>query len=254
MHLGDVSHLMHFLRKFVALNNVDVELCFSEKYNKEITLQNDSPRIHLVNQSSSAAHNFTDLWKKYKELGYPNVPKTDPNIFKAYNEMYVYFFQFVCQKLGYNCPINKPEDMLFDNPGILTPTPLSQEWDYLLINSFPLSGQVNGTEQEMDAIFDEKIAKLRALGKSIVTTKKITGIPCTRDHDLSLLGIANISINAKNIVGINTAPYLMCFNIWNIDKVQRWVHYNDRHLYRYNNRITNVFTKEEFAAVNLALQ
>jgi hypothetical protein len=156
----------------------------------------------------------------------------------------------MCKKLGYVCPIQKPEDMLFDNPGILKPTPMSREWDYLLINSFPLSNQVNGTEAEMDAIFDRKIEELR--GKTIVTTKKVRDLPCTRDHNLSLLGIANLSTMAKNIVGINTGPYCMCFNVFNIDKVHRWVHLNDRHIYRYNNRITCVHTKEEFAALNIA--
>jgi hypothetical protein len=249
LHLGDCVYFLHFLRKFTKVNpGVTVEFYFNPRYAVELHEQNDDPHIRLIGSDpEGAVHNIANLWWQYRQMNYPNIPRNDPVVFSVYTEMYVWFFKFLCQKLGYVCPIQEPDDMVFDHPGILKPTPMSKPWDFLIINSYPRSKQVNGTEFEMDAIFGEKIAQLKAMGASLITTKKVSGVPCTRDHNLSLMGIANLSLNVRSVVGINTAPYIMCVNIWSLPKVERWVHLNDKHIYRYP-RFVNVHTKEKFAA------
>jgi len=79
--------------------------------------------------------------------------------------------------------------------------------DVLIVNGAPQSGQYNYNEKLWDT-------NLILLSKkyNVVTTKKVEGIICTRDDDLSAKDIAAVSTNAKKIIAIDSGVSLGLFN------------------------------------------
>jgi len=119
-----------------------------------------------------------------------------------YDEVYGEWFKILSKKIGvknhFKWPITHPK---------LKPGPMVYDW--LIINSKPLSGQWQDyDEQQMDDW-------IRTLPGYKITTKRMEGIECTNTN---LLEIGNISIRAKGIVAINTSPIICCLNQWNINK------------------------------------
>lgn len=67
-------------------------------------------------------------------------------------------------------------------------------------------------------------------GYKVITTQKIPGVECTRDKNMSLLDIANLTIGCRNVVAIHTAPMVTAVNTKSINTVQKWVLLNDKNI------------------------
>ena len=92
-----------------------------------------------------------------------------------------------------------------------------QALDILIINSDPQSAQYHNDETASNEYFRELHSRYK-----IVTTKKIEGIPCTLDGQLTLKSIAAISTHAKIIMAINTGPIVGLFNRYTLDYVRQF--------------------------------
>lgn len=91
--------------------------------------------------------------------------------------------------------------------------------EILIINSKPRSNQY-----DLEKNKKKFISMIRVLAKDykVITTDKVSGIPCTRDENLSLKDIAAISTHAKYIIAINTGPLVGCLNTYALKKVKAW--------------------------------
>ena len=75
----------------------------------------------------------------------------------------------------------------------------------------------------LENVIGQKIEK-------IITTEKIDNVDCTRDTNMSLLDIANLSIGCKNIIGVHSSPYSTALNKKSINTVDKWYVLNDKNI------------------------
>jgi hypothetical protein len=164
-----------------------------------------------------------NLWIGSDEYDYNNYSIfNDSNKSEPYNDFLLNFYNNVLKRI--NIPITI-DNFIFDNDEELFDREKNinertqnkyKKFDFLFINGAPRSGQlVNYNEKEWDDIikrFSEKY--------DVITTKKIEGIKCTRDDNLTIKDISAISKNAKKIITINTGPIVGLYNKHVIDNVE----------------------------------
>jgi len=215
-HLGDCVFMIHYLRKVCAQYDDFRFICqVKKKFFKELKAQINeySDRI-LLRRLGPMNENSINGW-----IGrYPIKGGKRGKVFLL-DERYVLGWRTVSELFGIESPIKTKQDMLIDNEQLLVSPSQELNPDILLINSVPLSGQYRYNKKQ----FQDKVEEWKER-YSIVTTYRTecSDVPCTRDYGMNLLEIGNLSLKAKYIVGIATAPIINCFNIWNIDKVEKW--------------------------------
>lgn len=225
-HLGDSVFHIHYLLNCLKLNdNVEFEYFIHDQYINEIKnhcIGEDKIKISSISQTPPNSYNS---W-----IGTNGFYFNNKNNYK-YNEFYVEWFEYLSKMVNLINPITNKNSMLINNSRILNSN-IKHKYDLLFINSQPYSGQLYYNESELNKIIIEL-----SNSNNIITTKKINGIDCTMDFNYNLVQIGNISINIKNIVAINTSPIVNCFNIWNIDNINKFVVLDKYNTYTYNNKI-----------------
>ncbi len=237
-HLGDCILQVHVMRKMIQLNpgiliHFYAEPAYHQEIEKHIGVFHPLIVLHNLCEAPSIAFN---TWIGTDRFYYEDKERN------KYNEVYVRFFDKLCKKLSIKNPINSYVAMLFDNEEILRNNKMSAIYDILFINSSPKSGQFM-YERE----FDEMVINL-SKNKTVITTKKLLNLPCTTDCNLSLLDIGNISLYAKRIIAIHTAPIHATFNIWNQRRDVTWSVFDKMNGFTYNNRIKRYLTIKDFYA------
>jgi len=225
-HLGDnVFHIM-FLRKLCSMTTDNFVYYVNHAYLVELqhhVVEYES-RITLLplQQKTPTAIN---AW--IGEIYY-----THPNK-RMYDIFYVDWFNYLTTKIyGKSLNINLYSDY---QPLSISKNPI----DILVINSLPQSNQFPLNI----ALFDNKIKEL-AQKYSVITTRKIEGVPCTLDNGLTLVDIGCIASNASHVVAINTGPITACLNKWAISRVKSWIVGDVNHSYSFDN-VTQVKSTEE---------
>jgi hypothetical protein len=115
-------------------------------------------------------------------------------------------FEELAKKLKLKNQIIEPKDLLFNEKYLIDDLENIGPFDYLVVNSVPLSGQFNGINQ-----LDHYSIQLSKMYK-IITTRKIQGICCTLDYKLSLYQIGCLSKKCKNLLMVSTGPSWFCLN------------------------------------------
>lgn len=114
----------------------------------------------------------------------------------------------LCEEAGEGHHFQKREDLLFDAPAILRHVDVP-EFDALVINCPPRSGQCPGWKQdESDAL----IQKIGEKHRTIVTNPTTA----TNVHTISasVCGIGNLSLRAKFVVAVASGGHWMIWNKW----------------------------------------
>lgn len=238
-HLGDCAISVHFLRKFTENKTYRTFFYCDDKYHKELSahIPDKLDQIILKNLDDRPA----DSWNHwYGSLNLNNHGR-DKRIFNI-NERYDMFFQIFCKNNKIENPLAHlgKNGTLFDNPQIRKETGL--KCDLLFINSRPLSSQYAFNKKDM-RYFAEKMSEKY---KMITTAKLSDSMECTMDHNLNLMGIANLSLTVKYLVGVATAPIIPCFNIWNIDNLKKLIVLSSRSTYTYNENILRLSNINDF--------
>lgn len=209
-HLGDHLAHLHYLRKqavrypehyFVHAANFDY-------LPQLIEVVSDISNISLIDLEHKPEFS-QDAWKNRDNFF---VHSANGNNYAA---LYIDFFKYYSEKIGLESPIHAPSDLLFDYPAILRKR--YANFDFLVINSAPMSGQFIGFNPND---FDELIGKLIERGYSVVTTAPSShNVPCTKSNGLSISAIGGLSLSCKYIVGGCNGPSWPTFNIWNTHSV-----------------------------------
>jgi hypothetical protein len=230
LHLGDCLYQLLYCNKLAEANlNMEIIFYCQSKYFIELQLWNKFPsRIFLVpieNKTPTAINSW---------IGINNFHHATFADYKyVFDKQYIDFFAYLSGLANIDNPIRVSSDMLFDNEEINMPL---EQYDYLIINSEPLSGQV--PKNLLDYLNNELLYELNG---SIITTKKIANFKCTLDSSYTLLDIAKLSVRAKYIIGVHTSPFLGCFNKFNIDKITKWYIFQNTGLtYSFNNNIISI--------------
>lgn len=224
-HLGDQIVHLNFLRKLATANPQHrfchfMHDCYMAQMSDVVC---DIPTIEL--------HSLEDLLRgedvNVLGPGYRNVWKNADGGYwerhplrNDYSNFYVAFFAKLASEMGLESPIKQPSDLLFDYPKLLEPAWPGEEFDYLVINSRPCSGQFMAYDKLL--YFDPLIEKLVKAGKRVVVTQDtsvceawVTSRNWRHDRpELSITQIGNLSLRCKNIIAVATSPMFPCMNAW----------------------------------------
>jgi len=206
LHLGDNLIHLNYLHK-LAIKNPD--LCFIHYLNDEyIALL--KPLISINNIKLESIKNKNDFsinsW-----IGYDNYFYDSP-LNKDWVLFYLTFFDYFSKKINLENPILNKYDLLFDFPSLNKPSLLDRDFDYLIVNSTPLSNQTNN----FDPHFLNLIIKMLVFKNYRVISTHPNGIiESTMEKKLDLLEISRISNRCKAIIGIPNGPMWLTFNVFN---------------------------------------
>jgi hypothetical protein len=115
--------------------------------------------------------------------------------------------------MGFKSPFVIKEHLLFDYPGLES----SGEgilFDFLIINSEPCSGQFGPMKQHGSGYLDELILDL-ATRHRVITTNKVGNLPCTRDTNLSITEIGQLSSRCQHHLMVASGPMWPTINTHN---------------------------------------
>jgi hypothetical protein len=127
--------------------------------------------------------------------------------------------------------LNKPYDSLEEtilDESCFGKESLEEDFDYLIINGYPVSPVLWMSHEEQDKNFLSLLETLTEQGKKIITTIKVDGYRSTQDHGLNLVDIGKLAKRCKNVVGVPNAPFIASVNIWSVETVDRFVSFLDR--------------------------
>lgn len=228
-HIGDcvfVMILFYNIKDYIEKNNIFINFYCLSEFHKQLNEFNVSNNIKLLD---------------YKEEGlniHPTNNHFDYNFLKniigiSFNEFYVNFYNNLLKELNINYTLTnlsyKDEDLLvrYNNLNNKYNNEL-KNIDFLVINSIPFSKQIEYIETDWNNFCIKLNNKY-----NIITTKKIEGIKCTLDYDLTLKDIASISTNIKNIIGINTGVIVGLFNEYTLTNIDNCYYFDHNVFYSY---------------------
>ena len=215
LRLGDNMAALHLLRKLAQKypGHEFVHACFLDYFAQRVQLGEmieDLPNISLIPMGAQPPESI-DTWKGQEGLWYNHPLKNN------YVAFFLDFYALLAAQMGLESPIKCGLDMLFDYPAIQKDICNGQEWDFLVVNSAPMSGQFKGFSQaEMDYFTVDLTGRY-----NVITTSPVGNIPCTRTQGITVSGIGNISLHVKYIVMVSTGPSWATFNPWNLKTVQK---------------------------------
>jgi hypothetical protein len=118
------------------------------------------------------------------------------------------YFEYLSSLLGFQNPVVTRDDLLFDLP-ILKSGEFDVSYDFLIINSTPLSSQVADFDSNY---LSELTKKLVSKGYKVATTHPTGIIKSTLELGYDLLKIAQLSNRCQMIIGIPNGPMWLTFN------------------------------------------
>lgn len=205
-HLGDQIFDLFYLSRLAVLHPDDfyVYYCHVSDQIRELVEDLDNIEIApLANRTPAAIGSW---------IGTDRYWHTSP-LRNDYPRFYLDWFNQLEARTGVRNPFSDTEQFWFDFASILKPVSPSRRFDVLLVNSRPDSGQFPYDPNQM-----RQLAELLAeQGLSVIATDHcgVRGVECTRDHRLSISGIANLSNRCRFHVMISTGPSWLTFNTTN---------------------------------------
>lgn len=147
--------------------------------------------------------------------------KNSISSYSNFDTFYIDFYEKLFIDAGFQSPITTTQDFLFDHPVIDDFSEEVDEYDFLIINSVPFSGQWFYNEK----LFDILIRRIKENGYSVITTKKtsISGVPCTMDLGYDLLQIGAQATKVNYVIGVHTSPWLFSLNKYSVNKVKCFI-------------------------------
>lgn len=204
-HLGDNFIHLNFIRR-LALLHPDIKFIHAAK--PEYIWQLKPVVCDLENCSldeSREPSGWIDAWKNAEGafFGHPRMGD--------FTEFHLDHFDRLSKKIGLRNPIASESDLLFNYPALNEKVWWRRSYDYMFINSRPMSTQLSSYR---DGFFKEIMRRLVASGKSVVCTRPegVDGTICT--EPLSCTEIANVAMACKVVVGVATGPIWPTFNVF----------------------------------------
>jgi len=236
-HLGDCIQTLHFLINAAEKNNVVFNFVCNPTYQNQLQdlLINHKDKIKLTTYINPAEE-YIETWVAgYGDYGIINDQCIDEQGFTDQSKGFLIHWKRVSDIMKIDCPFLNKEDLIY-NQIILLEDKIKNKYDYLFINSTPLSLEYKNFEEEEQYI----IQKIKKLGKTIITSKKIKDIPCTLDFNLSVVNIGQLSKNVKNIIGVNTGPIHLCMNKWSLPTLERFIVWSPSHNFNFGSNFKTV--------------
>lgn len=209
-HLGDCLIALHLVRA-LAKRNADDQFIFFTNANNLPQLAEvaaDLPNIFLFDFENpmwgQERHRAIDCWKNSGGAWEGSPLRWD------WSGYHLWLHEATARTMGFDSPFSRREHLLLDYPGLdARKTP--GEFDVLVVNSEPCSGQVKAMTAHGSGLFDELVRELD-VNHRVITTLKVPGIACTMDYGDSISGVGCISRICRVIVGVATGPWWPCLS------------------------------------------
>ncbi len=215
-HLGDqIFNMILFHKISDLLKRLDVKIRYSCKreYHEQVgEFIEDKERIQLVDLDNQGL----ELWINNPQI----IKRYELQSLVGYDNYYILFFQEVLRKMCVPYLLMdlkfEDEDLLFRQKKIYEKYTEMENVEILIINSIPLSGQYRYSAE----IWNRFIFYLSKKYK-VITTNKVENILCTQDMQFSVKDIGSISTKMRYIIGINTGPFVGCYNVYTLQNVEK---------------------------------
>jgi hypothetical protein len=214
-HLGDnLIHLNYLRQVCKAEPHLDfVHHCHPQYHAQLLPLCED---VAISLQGLDIPPGAVNAW-----IGRGNYYHNHPQR-RNWAQFHLEWFDHLSDLLEVSSPIACKEDLLFDYPGLLEPA--RYEFDYLIINSPPQSGQLPDYDP---LFFTKRVRDLANEGYKVITTHPTGYVSCTLDHHFTVTDIGVLSKNVKHIEGIDTGPMWTTHNIHNQNSVLERIIYTN---------------------------
>lgn len=214
-HLGDCVFQLNYLRLISHLhpNKYTFNFYVNKNYISELEYQITGFNNITLYPLNKRSQNSVDCWIGANDYYFKYKEGRDKVL---YDQFYVEYFNKLSHDLNLPQVCDSINCILYNhNPIFVDKSELY--YDILLINSDPLSSQIEYEPSDVDRFLD------RHKKYSIITTQKVDGYDCTRDYGLNIAKIGVLSKNVKDIVAIHTSPVIPCLNHCTIASVSRFI-------------------------------
>jgi len=225
MHLGDCIQSLHYLMNAAELNNVQFKFYCNPSYHDQLNeMIGDTTGVKLehIYMAETVEDPCYNIWIGAHDYG--GICETSEEIYGDQSDQGTYFLilnKILSDIMSIECPFEEKKDMIYNQESLSLETKHDQTYDYLFINSQNQSIEFPNFESECA----DTLSKLLSKNKTVITTRKIEGVPCTLDYNMSIVEIARMAKKVKNIIAVNTGPLHLCMNKWvipNLDKFVVW--------------------------------
>ena len=217
-HLGDCVYSLIYLKNicsYIEENNIIIYFYCLDEYLEQVKDFNNSKNI-IVEPTSNIPNGVKihNLWIGSEDYDYNWFKIYDNNDHKAYDVFFCNFYNKISQIL--EIPVKIDKFIYYDNDLIDRCKRINfiynnyySRIDFLINNGRPMSGQFYYDDNEWNN-FIIKLSKKH----NVVTTQKVADIKCTRDFNLKVKDIAAISLEAKNIIAIESGVVSGFYNVY----------------------------------------
>lgn len=220
-HLGDhIFNIIFFynIQKYLQENNITISYFAPVEYHEQIK---EFFPINNIILNDYYEEKGIHLWLGEYLYRYFN----NNLFFKPYNELHIDMYNIFLESNNLKIKVDSLE--YEDNELLLRYDRLTDKYkniDILIVNSEPFSKQYHCNEEDW-------ISYIKVLNDkyNIVTTKKIEGIVCTRDDNLTVKDIGALSTKVKVIIAINTGVVPALLNTYTLSNVKK--------IYLFDNRV-----------------
>jgi hypothetical protein len=258
-HYGDCLASLHFLLHLSEVNDIDCVFACHEGYHGQLQdLIDTNSRVKLAPLAENQFHTqdfrtrsgpdrAINLWccPSLRRLWGEDVKdyttySTKFSGMLDLGETMFHIWKYVCDTNDLINPFKDKFDIIFDQE-VFSRDTLNKDYDFLLINSYCHSGQMQISPQQQDMIFLQIMEFLKSKNKTFITTHKINNYECTLDHNLSLVKIGQLSKRCKVILGVPTSPLWMATNKWTLENCVQFINYTNHFVaYDYGDKTDNI--------------
>ena len=242
VHLGDNVWQMHYCNKLL-------------KASPDVFIFYYANPVHFVELRHALYSEVKDriVFREIEEKPTDSIStwiNADPDFFRnhylqaniplKYEDFYLKWFERLSQRLGVPCPVADKAEMVFDNPILGSKNRLSDRYDFLVLNSFPMSGQYDYRKRRWDSFVRRLSRKYKVVVSETVNARLgfgNSGILSTRDYNLSLADIASLAVDSSRVIAVHSAPLIMTFNRFALaDKDKEWYIFDHRNTYGFTDK------------------
>ena len=229
-HLGDCIYSIIMLKniyKYIESNNITVYFYCNDEYLEQVKDFNNSENVIVKSLKDDNLQNeniyFINLWigDELHPYNYWNYLSKNN---MGYDRFFCDFYNYILTDL--NIPV-KIEKFIYYDFDLFKRCEYINEHsnnyytniDFLINNGQPLSSQFKYNLNEWNAFISKLSEKY-----NVVTTQKVNDIKCTRDYNLKIKDIASISLNANNIIAIESGVISGFYNVFIADNPNKTVY------------------------------
>lgn len=243
-HIGDCVETLHYLANVVEKNDIFFNFACDPNYHFQLNemIRDYSDKIKLVANTQLPSDSVETWVAGYGDHSSMNNNSVQLTGYLDQATVFLIHWTRISQIIEVNCPFTTKNDLIYNQKILSEDCSHNKNYDYLFINSIPLSGQLPSySNSECINFINGVINK----NKTIMTTRKMENVPCTLDYNLSIVEIGKLAKNVRNVVAVNTGPLHLCMNKWSLSNINNIIIWSTAETFGYGNNFKTVKTLKE---------